>query len=177
MASLTNRGRRLLERAVDPRDPGDLQAQRYRSGPARSAQVLHDAAVYRAARLEMDRIDSAGRRVVRIRTDGDLRRLAVNRVERARRAGAGAEEARARASSDLGLAVRDSGFVYPDVRIELDRPVSAGGPAFVDVEVSTPDYRRPALEAKSAAGFRMYRIDADGMLLARGGDTERELSR
>lgn len=177
MASLTDCGRRLLERSVDPRDPGDVHRQRYRSGPARSAQVLHDAAVYRAARLEMDRIESAGGRVKRICTDGDLKGLAARTIDRELRAGCEADAAREAAAAELGLIVRRGGLVYPDVRIEFDRPVSTGGTAFVDVEVSTPDYRGPALEAKSAAGFRMYRMNAVGGLCPDADEPEYQISR
>ena len=175
--TLTRSGRRLLERSVDPRDPGDMQAQRYRSGPARSAQVLHDAAVYRAARLEMDRVESEGGRVTRILSDGDLRRLANRRIDRALRAGAAADAAREEAAAGLGLIVRRGTLVYPDARIEFERPASTGGPGFVDVEVSTPDYRRAALEAKAAAGFRMYRMGADGSLRPDSGEPEHGMAR
>ena len=180
VASLTKAGRRLMERSVDPREPGDEEAQRYRAGPARSAQVLHDTAVYRAARREMAAIEARGGRVVLVRTDDDLRRLAWRRAQRARRAGASAEEARAAAAASLRLTVRDGNLTYPDIRIEYERTPATGvaaAAAFVDVEVSTPDYRGPALRAKAAAGFRIYRMGPDGALRADSPAPAPELSR
>ncbi len=76
--SLTAWGRGLLERHIDPRDPGDTTAQTYRSGRAGRHQVLNDAAVHRAAGREMDARESRGARVVRVRSDSDpLRHVAV----------------------------------------------------------------------------------------------------
>ena len=166
-ASLTRPGKRLLERFVDPRDTGDEQAQGYRAGPARSAQVPHDTAIYRAARREVKSIEAAGGRILRFRSDGDLQRLARKRAEEARKNGAGPEEAQAIAADLLGLTVSEGSLIYPDTRIEYETPSPGEGlPAtgYVDVEVSTPDYRGPALRAKAAAGFRIYRLDSDGGL-------------
>ena len=179
-ASLTGTGKRLIERCIDPRDPGDEEAQRYRSGPARSTQVLHDTSVYRAARREVGAVHASGGKVLRFRTDADLRRLVWRHVERARRAGADQRAAQAAAAAELGLTVNGGSLTYPDVRVEYERPVADGGmPAtcFVDVEVSTPDYRGPALRAKAAAGFRIYRMDAAGGLRRAGPDLEPELTR
>ncbi len=169
VASLTNAGKRLMERVVDPREPGDERAQRYRAGPARSAQVLHDTAVYRAARREMEAIETQGGRILAVRTDSDLCRLALRRAGRAKRPGASSKDVKAEVVASLGLIVRDDRLVYPDIRIEYERPTASGAAAdvgFVDVEVSTPDYRGPALQAKAAAGFRLYRMAADGGLCA-----------
>ena len=166
-ASLTRPGKRLLERFVDPRDTGDEQAQRYRAGPARSAQVPHDTAIYRAARLEIESIEAAGGRILRFRSDGDLQRLARKRTEEARKVGADPEEAQAVAADLLGLTVSEGSLIYPDTRIEYELPApDEGVPAtgYVEVEVSTPDYRGPALRAKAAAGFRIYQLDSGGGL-------------
>ncbi len=175
-ASLTRSGKRLMERVVDPRDPRDEQAQSYRAGPARSSQVLHDTAVYRAARMEMQAIEASGGRVRRIRTDDDLRALAWRRVETAKRAGSSSEEAQAVAAASLRLTVRDGKLTLPDVRIEYAEPV-ADGAAFVDVEIATPDYREAGLHAKAAAGFRVYRMNADGGLATDGPAQRGEPSR
>ncbi len=166
VVSLTGSGRRLLERGVDPRDPSELGVQRYRSGPARSAQVLHDAAVYRAARLEMDRLEQAGRRVRRILTDGDLKRQQLRRIRKERALGAAEAAAREAAARQTGLALRDGSAVYPDIRIEWGRDAGGGVCGHVDVEVTTEDYRASTLEAKVAAGFRMYCMAPDGSLAA-----------
>ena len=167
VASLSASGKRLMERHVDPRDPGDENAQRYRARPPRAAQVLHDVAVYRAARREMQAIQERGCRVVLVRTDDDLRQLVAWRAARARRAGAGQRKARANAAASLGLTMLGNNVTYPDIRVEYERLDASDGPSrsgFVDVEVATLDYRGPALRAKAAAGFRIYRMDASGSL-------------
>ena len=180
VASLTTAGKRLMERHVDPRGAGDENAQRYRARPARTAQVVHDAAVYRAARREVQAIEELGGRVVLFRTDDDLRQLVLRRTERARRAGAVERKAKAEAATSLDLTIRGSTIIYPDIRIEYERPSATDcptGSGFVDVEVATPDYREPALRAKAAAGFRIYRIDADGSFSADSPVSGSELSR
>ena len=167
VASLTPTGKRLMERHVDPRDPGDENAQRYRARPPRSAQLFHDVAVFRAARREVQAIQERGGRVVLVRTDDDLRQLVAWRAGRARRTSAGQRKARANAAASLGLTMRGRYVTYPDIRIEYERADASDGPSrsgFVDVEVATLDYRRPTLRAKAAAGFRIYRIDASGGL-------------
>ena len=166
-ATLTGAGKRLMERSVDPREPGNEDAQSYRGGPARSAQVLHDTAVFRAARREANAIEARGGRIRRIRTDDDLKRLAWRRIDRAKRAGATSAKAQAAAAASLDLSVHDGKLTFPDVRIEFDASAAdqgMPGVGFVDVEVATPDYREPALSAKAAAGFRVYSMDADGSL-------------
>ena len=125
-------------------------------------------------------VHGGGGRVVLVRPDDDVRRLAWRRAERAKRAGASAKEARAAAAASLRLAVRDGNLTYPDIRIEYERTPATGvaaAAAFVDVEVSTPDYRGPALRAKAAAGFRIYGMDADGALRADSPAPELELPR
>ena len=166
-ATLTRAGKRLMERSVDPRTLGDENVQSYRAGPARSAQVLHDTAVFRAARRETKAIEDAGGRVRRIRTDEDLQRLAWRRIESAKRRGAKREDAQAAASAALQLSIRNGKLTFPDVRIEFEQAAGDGAAvcAYVDVEVATPDYRGPALRAKEAAGFRVYSMHSDGSLM------------
>lgn len=166
-ATLTRAGKRLMERLVDPRQPGDEDAHTYRAGPARSTQVLHDTAVFRAARREARAIEAVGGRIRRIRTDQDLQRLAWRRFQSARRGGATRKNAQASVAESLHLSVYDGKLTFPDVRIEYD-PAGPDGTAtigrFVDVEVATPDYRQRALRAKQAAGFRVYSMNSDGGL-------------
>ncbi len=164
--SLTARGRGLLERHIDPREPGDTTAQTYRSGRAGRHQVLHDASVYRAARQEMDALASRGARVVRIRSDSDLRSEIAGRVERHRRDGLDRAAASRTALDAMDLIECDGRAVLPDVRI-VHRELGdhAVDPLrHVDVEVTTPDYRSAAVAAKTNAGFRMYRMDVSGGL-------------
>ncbi len=165
--SLTRRGKRLLERKVDPRDPGDPEAQVYRVAAVRPAQVLHDTAVYRAARREWQRIEAGGGRVHRIRNDADLQRLVDRKARRLRAAGVGADRSRSEAAAALGLRLANGRLTLPDVRIEYRQPRpgdGSGASGFVDVEVATRDYRERTLAAKVEAGFRIHAMDADGHL-------------
>ena len=161
--TLTSRGRRLLERSIDPRETGDEEAQAYLSGCASAAQVLHDTAVYRAARCEMRRIAAEGGEVRRIRTERQLRRIASRHMDAARRGGEDSRAARAEAAGQLQLTVAGGKLSFPDVRIEWERPPAHGGAAgFVDIEVTTADYRESSLSVKGLAGYQIYRMAADG---------------
>lgn len=160
--SLSGRGRQLLERTIDPRESGDEEPQAYLSGPARAAQVLHDTAVYRAARCEMRRLAAEGAEVRRVRTERQLQRIALRRMDAGRRSGEDDREARHAAAGQLQLAVIDGRLSFPDVRIEWERPAAGGAAGFVDIEVTTDDYRERSLSAKAVAGYQLYRMAADG---------------
>ena len=160
--SLSGRGRQLLERTIDPRQRGDEETQAYLSGPARAAQVLHDTAVYRAARCEMQRLAAEGAEVRRVRTERQLQRIALRRMDAGRRRGEDDTEARQAAAGQLQLAVIDGRLSFPDVRIEWERPAAGGEAGFVDIEVTTADYRESSLSAKAVAGYQIYRMAADG---------------
>ncbi len=165
--TLTRKGKRLLEQRVDPRERGDEEAQVYRAGKACPSQVLHDTAVYRAARKEWAGIEARGGRVERTRSDGDLQRLVERRAKQVRECGASEQRARSVAAADLGLTLMDGKLTLPDVRIEYRLPESSDGPGaldFVDVEVTTRDYRERDLAAKAAAGFRIHAMHSDGSL-------------
>ena len=165
IASLTHRGLRLVNRYIDPRVRGDEQAQIYRSGPAREDRVLHDAAVYRAAQIEINALAGRGMRVYRVRTDDDLHSLARRRTQRARRSGRDMREARAAICEELDLIERNGRFVIPDVRIEYRDPDGGGaatGTRTIDIEVTTPTYSDAKVRTKAEAGFRFYHMQADG---------------
>lgn len=167
--TLTSPGRRLLERCIDPREKGNEEAQAYLSGCARSAQVLHDTAVYRAARCEMRRISAEGGVIRRIRTERQLRRIALCRVDVAKRKGEKCCKARAAAAAELRLTVTGGKLSFPDVRIEWERPAARGSESdFVDIEVTTADYRERSLSAKSAAGYQIYAMATDGRVSRKG---------
>ena len=167
IASLTRRGLMLLNRDIDPRDRGDERAQIYRSGPAHDNRILHDAAVYRAAQIEIDALAERGVNVDRVRTGDDLHSLVRRRTARARASGQDMREARAAICAELDLVERDGRFVIPDVRIEYRDPdggSAASGFESIDIEVTTPTYSDSKLRTKAGAGFRCYHMQADGSL-------------
>ena len=161
--TLTGKAARLLERSIDPREPGDESAQTYERGPARPSQVVHDLAVYRAARAETRRLRGQGRSVRRVLTERRLMALASRAMHAARQDGLDSTQARPVAAKALGLAVIDGQLAFPDVRLETGR--RDGGPAsdsWIDLEVVTADYRQRGLQQKERAGFTVYRADAAG---------------
>ena len=167
VASLTYRGLRLVNRYIDPRPRGDERAQIYRSGPARDDHILHDAAVYRAAQIEIDALAARGTRVYRVHTGDDLQGLAWRRRQQARRSGRDMREARAAICEELDLVERNGRFVIPDVRIEYREPdggSAATGTGTIDIEVTTPTYSADKVRTKAEAGFRCYHMQADGSL-------------
>lgn len=167
IASLTYRGQQLLTRSIDPRDRGDERAQIYRSGPAHDNRILHDAAVYRAAQIEIDALAERGVNVYRVRTGDDLHSLVRRRTTRARGAGQDMREARTAISAELDLVERDGRFVIPDVRIEYRDPdggSAASGFESIDIEVTTPTYSHSKVRTKAGAGFKCYHMQADGSL-------------
>ena len=167
--TLTTRGRRLLERSIDPRETGNEEAQAYLSGCARSAQVLHDTAVYRAARCEIRRLAEDGGVVRRVRTERQLRRIALRHIDAAKRRGEDCDKARAGAARELRLTVANGKLSFPDVRIEWERPGERGSETgFVDIEVTTADYRESSLSVKAMAGYQIYRMAADGRVSRQG---------
>ena len=163
--TLTTRGRRLLERSIDPRADGDEQAQTYSSSPACASQIVHDTAVYRAARREMRRISEAGGTVLGVRSEAHLRRIAMRRLNRARLDGRDTAAARAEIAAELHLPLIDSKLRIPDARIEY-RPADPAGqnPSFIDVEVATPHYDAHSLSVKAQAGCTIYAVAPDGSL-------------
>lgn len=169
IASLTRRGLMLLNRSIDPRDRSDERAQIYRAGPAHDNRILHDAAVYRAAQIEIDALAERGANVYRVRTGDDLHSLVRRRTTRARRPGQDMREARAAICADLDLVERDGRFVIPDVRIEYRDPDGGSGSSgteTIDIEVTTPTYSASKMRTKAGAGFRCYHMQADGSLAA-----------
>ena len=165
IASLTYRGLQLLTRNIDPRARGDEQAQIYRSGPAHDNRILHDAAVYRAAQIEIHALAERGRYVYRVRTGDDLQGLVSRRTNRARGSGHDMRAARAAICAELDLVERNGRFVIPDVRIEYRDPDGdSAASGTIDIEVTTPTYSDAKVRTKAAAGFRCYHMQADGSL-------------
>ena len=135
-------------------DPG----QRTWGGAVKTAELRHDAAIYRAGRDEARRLEERGARVTRIRIDAELKSAIARATEQARSKGGrgAAERARSQEARALHLPVDGTGAVlYPDVQLEYIEPdgVTRG---YVNVEVVTEQYRAGEIAAKAEAGFRMH---------------------
>ena len=134
-------------------DPG----QRTWAGLVKSAELSHDAEVYRAARAEIKRLLVEEATIRRIRIDAELKSIVAKRSEtaRAREGKAAADIERMQAARDLGLPVDDNRKVhYPDVQIEYTD--ADGRTDHVQVEVATKDYRNRSIQAKAGAGFVIH---------------------
>lgn len=142
-------------------DAGLDRAQRAWSGIGRKADLVHDAAIYRAVREHRARLADAGARVTRIRLDAELRGIVARRSEEARVRGGkrAADAARREAARELGLPVLDNGKVlYPDAQVEYLDP--AGDAGRVSIEIATEHYKPEAVAAKARAGFALHAANA-----------------
>ena len=139
------------------RSAGFAPDQRAWSGIGRKGDLVHDVAIYRAAREHRSQLAEAGVSVTRIRLDAELRGIVARRSEEARiRAGTpAADAARRRAARELELPVLDNGQVlYPDAQVEYLDP--AGNVGRVNIEIATEHYKPEAVAAKAAAGFAVH---------------------
>lgn len=117
----------------------------------------HDAALYRAAREERERLAREGARIRRVRLEDELRAtvLRQRQLARARSGQRGADAGRHRAARELGLPIdAEGGVLYPDAQIEY---VDGGGRSGrVNIEVTSGHYKKRHILAKAAAGFRLH---------------------
>ena len=131
--------------------------QRYWDGLAKTSETRHDATVYRAARSEIAKLEKTGASVKRIQLDYELK-ARVSKVAEKARTKDGSEaafHAKIEAAKQMNLHTDSDGKVhYPDARIEYED--DQGSPGRVDVEVTSGNYRSQGLQAKLAAGFKMY---------------------
>ena len=143
------------QREARDRNPGG--GQRYWSGLVKPAELRHDAAVYRAARTEIEKLEKDGCRVTRVRLDYELKSKVARATERARaRSGReAAQKAKLRAAKELKLPVDEQGRVgYPDAQIEYTD--ARGEAGRVSVEVTSGNYRSRDIQGKAGAGFALH---------------------
>ena len=131
--------------------------QRYWCGLAKPSEIRHDAAVYRAARSEVDKLEKAGATVKCIQLDYEMKSRVSKIAEKARSkdGGEAAFLAKVEAAKQMNLPTDGDGKIhYPDARIEYED--EQGNHGRVDVEVISGNYRSKGLQAKLSAGFKMY---------------------
>ena len=143
----------------------------------RRSEVAHDTAIYRACRLEHQRLLTQGAAIRRVRLDGELKSTVARRSEsaRARDGRRAADAERHRAAHELGLPIDAQGRVlYPDAQIEYTG--ADGRTGRVNIEVASGNYRAPSIRAKANAGFVVHANGAAGrarVLQALGQDGDR----
>ena len=131
--------------------------QRYWDGLAKPSEIRHDTTVYRAARSEIAKLEKSGATVKRIQLDYEMKARVSKTAEqaRAKQGKNAAHDAKLEAAQQINLTVDEQGKVhYPDARIEYED--QEGNIGRVDVEVTSGNYRSKSLQAKLAAGFKMY---------------------
>ena len=121
-------------------------------GLVKPKEQAHDAALYRMAMAETERLAQRGAVVHRVVLDADLKgQLASAR----NRPGTDAPEARTEtAARALHLRVVDGTVQIPDVRLEYE--TREGTMARVDLELATDHYKPSQVAAKAQAGFTIY---------------------
>ncbi len=147
---LTPQGRELVARE---RSAGD--AQRLYAGFVKPSEVAHDAAIYRMYQAEARHIEHERGRVERVVLDYELKQKIYAPLAKARALGP-LEYARRQAeiARENDLPVLGGKIPLPDLRIEYR--TQDGQPRHVDLELATHHYHGSHLQAKAAAGFKMY---------------------
>lgn len=147
----TDKGRR------EARDRSPGREQRYWAGLVKPNELRHDAAVYRAARNEIEALEKDGAKIKRIRLDYEMKSQVARATERARAKGGreAAQQAKIEAARKMELPVDGKGQVhYPDAQIEYEDEMGAAGR--VNVEVTSGNYRGEHIQTKAAAGFALH---------------------
>ena len=145
-----SRARRLArQQGLDP-------DQHTWDGLVKRGELRHDAAIYRAARIEQARLAEQGALVRRVRIDAELKKRIARAGEaaRARSGKAAADAARFEAAEELGLPVQDGRVLVPDAQLEYTDIDGRSGR--VNIEIATDQYSAASIAQKAAAGFRMH---------------------
>ena len=151
--TLTGKGVRRAE--VAAQDQGLESGQKAWSGMVKSAELQHDTAVFRAARIEQGKLIEKGAVLKRVRIDAELKREVARASETARAQGGkeAADAARVEKAAELGLPVKAGKVEYPDAQLEYDLDGRSGR---VNVEIATEHYSAKSIGAKAAAGFAVH---------------------
>ena len=142
--TLTDKGVHRAE--VAAQDQGLDSGQKAWSGIVKSAELQHDAAVFRAARVEQGKLIEKGAVLRRVRIDAELKREVARASETARARGG-------KEAAELGLPVKAGKVEYPDAQLEYDLDGRSGR---VNVEIATEHYSTKSIGAKAAAGFAVH---------------------
>ncbi len=148
VVGLTKTGKRLL--CSTNRLP-DNQAIFH--GIVKPREAQHDAALYRLFQAEVNRIESAGGRVLRVVLDYELKRdLYRGRARLGERNNDPAEVAAL--AERHGLKAIDGKVPLPDLRIEYQ--TAELEQHRLDLELATHHYRPRGIAEKAKAGFALY---------------------
>ena len=151
---LTVRGRnqgRLAQR--DSSSAADRQE--IYAGFVKPNEVPHDAGIYRMYQAEAARIERAGGKVRRVVLDYELKRKVFSKLNKPASEGAAEYmERKEQIAAENGLHVVNGRVQFPDLRIEFENREQEMDK--VDLELATGDYKNAEVQAKRAAGFKIY---------------------
>ncbi len=153
----TPAGQRLAGEVAPGR--GWSSDQRTWSGLGKSADLRHDLALYRAVAAARERLAERGLHMRRLRLDAEMRSEMMKRTEavRAARGRDAADALREEIAERLQLPLDDKGAIlWPDAQIEVARLPDGPTEARVNIEITTENYSRASIAAKSAAGFALF---------------------
>ena len=133
------------------------------SGLVKRGELNHDTAVYRAVRIEQQRLLQQGARIRRVRIDAEMEKAGGAGPPKGRgphEGRAAADAARRKAAQDLELPIQQGRVVYPDAQIEyLD---SEGRSGRVNVEIASETTTAAALSPPKPRPDSRCTAAADG---------------
>ena len=151
--TLTGKGVKRAKCAARAR--GLDRGQKAWSGIVKPAELEHDTAVFRAARIEQVKLIEKGAILKRVRIDAELKGEVARASETARARGGkeAADRARLAKAQELGLPVKEGRVEIPDAQLEYE---IGGRTGRVNVEVATGHYSGKTIAGKAAAGFAVH---------------------
>jgi hypothetical protein len=170
--SRTNGGYVSLTRAGKELTGASLRSNRGQaiySGIVKKRELRHDAAIYDVYQKEARKITAAGGTPNRIVLDFELKKEVNRQLAKIHGAPAAEREQQRREIAEAhGLKIVEGKIQFPDVRIEFETRDQEQSK--VDLECVTGHYKARQIEAKKAAGFKLYNQDYRGRSAERGED-------
>jgi len=155
--SLTEHGERAA-RIANRIEPG----QRLYHGLVKPREVEHDSQIYRAYRIEAEKIQAQGGEHLRVRLDFELKAEVQKAIHQLRKSEPDREidSIKREVAEQQQLPFVDRQIQIPDARIEYDLD-QGSRTGFSDIEVVTAAYHPGHLRSKVQAGFHLYASSSD----------------
>jgi len=155
---LTRQGRNCLRKAEKEKPEGDPK-QQYHAGFVKPAEVKHDVGIYRMYQAEGSRIEREGGSIKRVVLDFELKKEVFSELNKEKDPSDPDYATRKQEIAEQhGLKVVAGRVVFPDLRIEYETRDQEMDK--VDLELATGDYKNSQVQAKHAAGFKIYAPDS-----------------
>ena len=155
---LIQKGRNGLRKLERDKPEGETR-QQFHAGFVKPGEVRHDAGIYRMYQAEKSHIERDGGKVKRVVLDFELKKEVFGKLNRAGdRSDPQYDARKLDIANENGLKVVEGRVVFPDLRIEYERGDQEMGK--VDLELATADYKGSQIQAKHAAGLKIYAPDS-----------------